>query len=357
MRKKIILVSFIFMVAMILMYAVEKKNEKKIPEKGRILEAFACIASAPPSATVGQVVQFQSNAAADNAGTVAGTDNIVGIMRYVPASIPGYFYIGSPASDQEEPGRAIDEPLKQCQLTRNLAVMQHEVTRQMWTDLKSVQSTLPSDPTSTSYGGGVNNPVQNVRWYEAILFANLLSNQNGFTLCYYTDSSKVQPITAVNYGEGSYFCDFTATGYRLPTELEWEYFCRAGTTTPFSVVENKYGADTFYLCTPGVLPVLETVAVFCANAPGGTAQVGSKLPNPWNLKDVHGNVSEWCWDWYAGYPTGSLYDYNGPNTGTSRVIRGGDWRLNARFCRSASRLNSPPSTRNYYIGFRLVRSL
>lgn len=354
MKKRMILSVFLLMAAMLLVYAAEKKDEQKLPEEVETLESFSCIAYVPASASVGQSVQFLGNASASNGGYVVATDNIVGVMRYVPASTPGDFYIGS---HDLEPGRTVDEELHIGQLTRNLATMEIEVTRQMWADLKAVQTDLPNDPTNTSYGNGMTNPVQNVTWKEAVLFANLLSIQNGFTVCYYVNSTKSQAIGIGNYNNDGFYCDFTAAGYRLPTEQEWEYFCRAGTLTPFFIVENNYGADTFYLCTQGVLPDLETAAIFCANANGGTGTTGSKLYNPWNVKDVHGNVSEWCWDWYDDYPDYYLYDYQGAASGTSRVIRGGSWGSNARYCRSANRSSATPITRSYYTGFRLVRTL
>jgi formylglycine-generating enzyme required for sulfatase activity len=99
------------------------------------------------------------------------------------------------------------------------------------------------------------------------------------------------------------------------------------------------------------------VAWFCANADHQTHAAGQKLANPWGLRDVHGNVYEWCWDWYGGYPTGSATDYRGAVSGSGRVIRGGGNGMDAAGCRSANRDNAGPDGRGLSWGFRLVRSL
>jgi formylglycine-generating enzyme required for sulfatase activity len=256
-----------------------------------------------------------------------------------------------------DPNHESDETPFTHTLTRNILVMETEVSRQMWADLKSAQPSLPNDPTKTSYGSGMNNPVQNNTWYEAVLFANLLSVERGFTRCYYKDASYTTPVDSTNYTSGSFYCNFDANGYRLPTEGEWEYFTRAGTTGPFSIDEPNYYSGNCSSCTSGTFPNLESVAVFCGNDAGRSEPVGSKDPNPWGLKDVHGNVWEWCWDWYSNnYPSGSATDYEGATSGSIRVVRGGSWMNGAWSCRSAIRAWNTPSNRIYNLGFRLVRT-
>jgi len=284
-------------------------------------------------------------------GTLYSVDAIVGNMRSVCA---GTFIQGSPT---DELCRFTNETQFNHTLTRNIAVMQTEVTRQMWADLRAVQPTLPADPTDPMYGSGMSNPAQNMSWYETVLFANLLSLQNGYDRCYYTDASFTVPVDVTNYTTGPFYCDFGASGYRLLSEGEWEYTARAGTTTPFSCNETNYTSGNCTSCTAGTHPTLEQYAVYCANDTGKSEPVGSKLPNPWNLSDMHGNVLEWCWDWYdATYP-GDTTDYPGAGSGSYRVIRGGGWNNGARYCRSAYRYYYAPGDRGGNFGFRLVRSV
>ena len=288
-------------------------------------------------------------------GDLYSYDAVIGNMRYIPATGPGGFLQGSP---QDEPCNWRDEyPQFTHILTRSIAVMETEVTRQMWWDLQSLQPDLPDDPTNELYGADANNPVQRNTWYEAVLFANLLSLTNGYTRCYYTDSSYTSPVDHTNYTTEPLYCNFDANGYRLPTEGEWEYFTRAGTTGPFSCEEANYKDYTCGspYCVSGEFPVLQEYAIFCANDNGASEPVGSKLSNPWNLKDVYGNVLEWCWDWRSDYPTNTVTDYAGPETGSVRVNRGGSWGNAACYCRSAYRYTDTPSTRWHYLGFRLLR--
>ncbi len=284
-------------------------------------------------------------------GVVMTTDSIVGPLLLVPA---GSFLQGSPPT---EPCRlSVEGPAFSHAITRNLAVMQTEVTRQMWADLKALQPTLVADPTNTAYGSGPSHPVQFLTWYKAVLFANLLSLQQGLKVAYYTNASFTQPVDAANYSTGTIYCNFDADGYRLPTEGEWEYFARALTEGPFSVSEPKYSSSNCTSSAAGTLPALESVAWFGANAGGTTHPAGEKPANPWGLKDVHGNVSEHCWDRYAtSYPGTPQTDYTGPASGTNRVRRGGSWTYSPYELRSAWRGSLSPTDSSGYVGLRLVR--
>jgi formylglycine-generating enzyme required for sulfatase activity len=127
-----------------------------------------------------------------------------------------------------------------------------------------------------------------------------------------------------------------ADGYRLPTEAEWEYACRAGTTTPFNTGDDITTAQ--------------------ANYDGNeTSPVGSFAPNAWGLYDMHGNMWEWCWDWYGGYNTVPQTDPIGVSSGSNRVLRGGGWGGPAQDARSAGRANADPTDRFVVLGIRLVR--
>ncbi|MBN1550973.1 SUMF1/EgtB/PvdO family nonheme iron enzyme [bacterium] len=288
------------------------------------------------------------------AGFLVAADPIVGNMRYMPT---GTFTQGSPLSEPCRETYECDETQFSHTLTRDLAVMETEITRQMWADLRAVRPSLPSDPSDTFYSPTMSHPVQNVTWYMPVLFANLLSIQNGFTPCYYRDASFMNAVDATNYINDDHFCNFNANGYRLPTEGEWEYFCRAGTTTAFSCNETNYNSGNCDSCIPGTHPVLELYCAFCANVPDPVSfyPAGSKWPNPWNLKDVHGNISEWCWDWYGIYPTGPETDYTGPAVGPGRLTKGGTLTYPG-WERSAARMNVYPDSSNASLGFRLVRS-
>ena len=135
--------------------------------------------------------------------------------------------------------------------------------------------------------------------------------------------------------------------YRLPTEAEWEYACRAGSRSAFAngdIKELDCGQD----------PNLDQLGWYCGNADNTTHPVAKKLPNAWGLYDMHGNVFEWTGDWYGNYPFEPVTDPAGPVTGRGWVIRGGCWKSFARFCRSANRSRYSPDFHNRYTGFRLV---
>jgi len=164
-----------------------------------------------------------------------------------------------------------------------------------------------------------------------------------------------RPVEQVSWNDATNYCaQLTARerlagrlpagwAYRLPTEAEWEYACRAGTTNRY-----YYGDDTGYT-------QLANYAWYNANSGGITHPVGGKLPNRWGLYDMAGNVWEWCSDWYDdAYPGGSVTDPQGSVSGSHRVIRGGSWPNPANYCRSAQRGLSLPAAPDNRFGFRLV---
>jgi formylglycine-generating enzyme required for sulfatase activity len=183
------------------------------------------------------------------------------------------------------------------------------------------------------------HPAKSVTWYGAVAYCDWLSLQQGLPRA---------------YSHSTWECNggspYTAAGYRLPTEAEWEYACRAGSTTAFA-----NGAITSIDCAP-LDPNLDLMGWYCGNANDGAHPVAQKLPNAWGLYDMHGNEWEWCNDWFGTYG-GTVTDPVGPGAGDFRVIRGGNWDWHAQNCRSASRYGSYPyNENNFPFGFRPVRS-
>jgi len=210
----------------------------------------------------------------------------------------GTFTMGSPPSEVD---RSDDE--KQHQVTLSAFYMsKYEVTFDQYDAFCDAKG--KEKPSDNGWGRG-NRPVINVSWYDAVAYCEWLSNETGKT-------------------------------YRLPTEAEWEYACRAGTTTPFNTGYNLTTAQ--------------------ANCEGQkTMPVGSFSANAWGLHDMHGNVLEWCSDWYSYYNISLQNNPKGPTTAQPfRVFRGGGWNNYANYCRSANRSPDTPDYRNFNVGFRLV---
>jgi formylglycine-generating enzyme required for sulfatase activity len=179
---------------------------------------------------------------------------------------------------------------------------------------------------------GPDKPVERISWHVAIQFCNMRSRKEGFRPCYDLKTSR---------------CDFAADGYRLPTEAEWEYACRAGTATRWSFGDDDAG--------------LANYGWFKGNAAKTTHPIRQKRPNPWGLYDMHGNVAEWCNDFYRDhYDPADRNDPQGPAAGEERVLRGGSWNGGAESCRSAARSGAPPGLADVCFGyeaygFRCVR--
>ena len=227
---------------------------------------------------------------------------------------PGTFLMGSP---EYEPGRNHDEFHHEVTLSRPFFMQSTPVTQRQ---CKAVMGTEPSSFKDRGADGSVTEedcPVVGISWHECQVF--------------------IQKLNAV--GECT---------YRLPTEAEWEYACRAGTETPLAG-----GEITELYCRHD--PFLDAMGWYCGNAGRRTHPVAGKNANAWGLYDMHGNVSEWCQDWYGDYPPGAQTDPHGPPSGRGRVIRGGSWFSNAKNCRSACRFYWAPNSRSDFIGFRLVK--
>jgi formylglycine-generating enzyme required for sulfatase activity/uncharacterized protein with PIN domain len=240
----------------------------------------------------------------------------------------GTFTMGSPANEPER----YDKEGPQHQVTVSFFYMgKYEVTQREYQEVMG---------TNPSYFKGDNLPVEKVSWFDAIEYCNKRSQKEGLIPAYSISGTGDNRTVTWNKN---------ANGYRLPTEAEWEYACRTGMATPFSTGNNITTSQANY---NGNYP-------YNNNAKGmyreKTTTVGSFASNAWGLYDMHGNVWEWCWDWYGSYSSGAQTNPVGASSGDSRVGRGGSWYSYAEFVRSAYRSGSTPSGWDYSLGFRLVR--
>ncbi|MCL2719766.1 MAG: formylglycine-generating enzyme family protein [Treponema sp.] len=195
---------------------------------------------------------------------------------------------------------------------------------------------------------GDDHPVDMVCWYDAVEYCNRLSKSDGLSPAY-SLSGSTDPDTWGEQGSkwDSIIIVLDSNGYRLPTEAQWEYACRAGTTTPFYTGENITSAQANY---NGTSPYTGDPGEYIKK----TTPVGSYPPNSWGLYDMHGNVWEWCWDWKENYEPGNKTDPTGPQSGKYRAERGGSWCSGGSNIRSACRSYDFPSIKGYNDGFRLV---
>jgi formylglycine-generating enzyme required for sulfatase activity len=210
----------------------------------------------------------------------------------------GKFMMGS------DTGGPLEKPVHEVHISKPFYLGKYEVTQKEW---QAVMGTNPS-----SFKEDANLPVESVSWKDVQTF-----------------------IQKLNVKEGD-------TRYRLPTEAEWEYAARAGTTTVYS-----FGSDERQL---------DEYAWYYANASNKTHPVGGKKPNAWGLYDMHGNVWEWVQDWYGLYAANSVTDPQGPPSGSSRMCRGGSWDYDAKCCRSADRRSGSLGIGYGHVGFRLLRT-
>ncbi len=208
-----------------------------------------------------------------------------------------------------ESGAPIERPVHEVTISQDFYIGRYEVTRAQW---QAVMETSPWAGRSAALEQG-DSPATFVSWDNVVQFCETLSASTGYDI-------------------------------RLPSEAEWEYATRAGTTTKYSFGDDAGSLGSYAWYDDNVQDVGEEYA----------HPAGQKLPNPWGLYDVHGNVAEWCNDWYSSgyYDVSPSTDPPGASSGTRRVLRGGSWLLNLSLCRSAYRFWHPPGLSNDLIGFR-----
>jgi formylglycine-generating enzyme required for sulfatase activity len=223
---------------------------------------------------------------------------------------PGVFTMGSPL---DEPGRNDDEgPQLEVRLTQGFYLSQCEITQRQWT---AVTGERPWSRYADELKEEPDRPAVYISWEDVQEF-----------------------IAALNAAAGG-------PVYRLPTEAEWEYAGRAGTKTPWSFGNAQKELDLHAWWTDNISLTGRLAA----------QPVGLKVPNPWGLYDMHGNVWEWVGDWLGAYPEGPQTDPQGPTEGTARVFRGGSFKDAASLSRSAQRCWNAPDQRFSHVGVRLVR--
>lgn len=233
----------------------------------------------------------------------------------------GQFELGSPPPEETRLPNEGDGNGRQTRvsLTRGFWMGQTEVTQAQWTRLMGANPSQYQNPAK---------PVESITWEEAMAYAQKLTETE----------SKAQRLPA-------------GYAYRLPTQAEWEYACRAGTTTPFSFGAE---ADSSRGNFRGLYPRQFSTVEVARHQEVGTVPVASFAANPWNLYDMHGNVREWCYEAFSErYPGGQVSDWVGPLTGTYRVSRGGGWEDSAPRCRSAARDRIAAQSKSASQGFRI----
>jgi formylglycine-generating enzyme required for sulfatase activity/tRNA A-37 threonylcarbamoyl transferase component Bud32 len=248
-----------------------------------------------------------STTAAPSSGSGLKIDLGAGVLLELVALPAGTFTMGSPPTEK---GRSANEIPHAVTFTRPLHIGKFAVTQAQY------EQVMGANPSEFK---GRDNPAENVTWDDCLEFCRRVAEKTG-------------------------------TQLRLPTEAEWEYACRAGTSTPFHfgeiITPDQANYDGNFNYESGPKGVYRQKTTPCGSFP----------PNAWGLYDMHGNIWEWCHDWYAAYPNQALTDPQGPAAGKHRVMRGGSWNYRPALCRSATRYWDAPAERSSRRGFRVAVS-
>ena len=276
---------------------------------------------------------------------VTATDTPVG-FSFIPT---GAFTMGDSLD-----GNMGDAPIRTVTLSA-FYMGRNEVTKAEWDMVRTWAISHGYTDLRVGAGKATDHPVTFVSWWDVIKWCNARSEQEGLTPCYTVSG------TVMKTGTTEPTVNWAANGYRLPTEAEWEKAARGGLSGkrfPWGDTISHSQAN-YYSSTGDSYDISPTRGYHPAYGSGSipyTSPVGSFIANGYGLQDMAGNAIEWCWDWYGTYASGAQNDPRGASSGTSRVLRGGDWHYYANYCRAAARYSYNPGDANYYRGFRVTRS-
>jgi formylglycine-generating enzyme len=284
---------------------------------------------------------------------VRGTNSVTSGMALIPA---GSFTMGNCMSSGE--GDSDELPLHTVYVSA-FYMDKYPVTKSLWDMVKAWNGGNGYSYDYVGSGKASTHPVQTIDWYDCVKWCNARSQKEGLTPAYYTDSGLAVVYKA---GQVAPYVKWTASGYRLPTEAEWEKAARGGASGhrfPWSDADTITWSRANYKANPSsyAYDVNPTSGYNPAWSMGGmplTTPVGSFAANGYGLYDMAGNVWQWCWDWYGSYSSGSQTDPRGPTSGSNRVDRGGSWYGPAYLCRAAYRDYYDPTYGNDDVAFRSV---